>query len=789
MAVSNDITGISGGDSAIKNFLLTTDVKSKLDWEYGKVVAQDIYSTVTGTSSYYWSRNARFKKNRNIANGRIDMTKFMDRLEFNGKNNFANLGWECIKIATTIIARMVGQWMGRHEKIYVTAVDRISQDAKKEQSDNAEFILHHKPQLAALEQASGAPMVPQDQFIPEDKGELEQWKMEFNQIPEEIGYELGCNTIMDANGLYDVIKEKMLHDSAEVGFVGTYTEMNEEGEITSEPVKPENALYSYSEYPDFRDTTWRGRVRSFKISYLRSKYGVAVGGKLTEQDLWTIAQMSKNYQRDDKITWLDEWSFAFLRPYDEWNIDGIDFEIKSFDKDPYTVTKTKVNNSTIVQKGVPSKVKDNQSVIEDKKWNIYRCVYIPATQTVLEWGLKKNMIVPQDPKEIGNVEFSYSFYMYQSYNMRNIAVPEKIEEPLDQMIIARLKIQQIVAKMIPPGAAINVDALQELDLGLGNSSKPLEVKKIWEQTGSFYYRGRDAEGNQIPVPITEITNNGFAPQLDSLIRDYQFHYQVLKDELGQDPNLAQQATQPRVANSNIIEAQHYANDSSDYMYDAYLYCLEDTARKQAALLNKSVVYGSKKYREILNEDQVKGRVFQTKIKMLPTQEEIAKLEGMINNAITNLPQFIAYCDPFKLLRVAKENIKLAELMFVQAQKRYLKNEQAINKQNSDNNAQVQQASMEAKAKGDNELLDKQTQAKERLALLEGAFSVISKGLPIPDDLQPVLTGIITNMSLPLMVENEQIKQGIQQAAQQQIQQQQPQQGQPINEPQPEEMAA
>jgi hypothetical protein len=64
---------------------------------------------------------------------------------------------------------------------------------------------------------------------------------------------------------------------------------------------------------------------------------------------------------------------------------------------------------------------------------------------MLEWGLKKNMIRPQDPKEIGNAEFSYSFYMVQNYDMTCLGVPEKIQEPVDQMIIARLKIQQLIA--------------------------------------------------------------------------------------------------------------------------------------------------------------------------------------------------------------------------------------------------------------------------------------------------------------------------------------------------------
>jgi hypothetical protein len=445
--------------------------------------------------------------------------------------------------------------------------------------------------------------------------------------------------------------------------------MDEEGEVHVQWIRPENAIYSYSDFPDFRDTTYRGHILSMKISEIRARYSEAAGGILSEEDIFQLAQSSKEYQLTDKIKWMQDWNVAWLRPYDEWNIDLVNFEIRTLDSDGYTVTKTKKNGSTIIKKGKPEKLDENQEYLEEKKWNIYHGVYCPVTQKMIHWGIKKNMIRPQDPKEIGNAEFSYSFYMYDPYDMRNVAVPEKIEEPIEQMILARLKIQQLVAKMVPAGAAIDVDALQELDLGLGDSVKPIDVQKIWEQTGKLYYRGRDAEGNRIPVPITELANTGFAPQLNALIQLYQFHYQVLKDELGDDPNLMNQAAQPRVAASNIEASRVLANNATEYMYDAYIYVMEETAKKVSCLINKSVTHGSKRYSDLLNQDDVKDRNFIASIKMMPDDVQIATLQAMMNNAIASNPQLVIYLDPFKAMRMAKDNVELGELYFRQAQKR------------------------------------------------------------------------------------------------------------------------
>jgi hypothetical protein len=389
---------------------------------------------------------------------------------------------------------------------------------------------------------------------------------------------------------------------------------------------------------------------------------------------------------------------------------------------------------------------------------------------MIHWGIKKNMIRPQDPKEIGNAEFSYSFYMYDPYDMRNVAVPEKIEEPIEQMILARLKIQQMVAKMVPAGASIDVDALQELDLGLGDSVKPLEVQKIWEQTGKLYYRGRDAEGNRIPVPITELANTGFAPQLQALIQLYQFHYQVLKDELGEDPNLMNQAAQPRVAASNIEASRVLANNATEYMYDAYIYVMEESCKKIACLLNKSVTYGAKRYRDLLKQEDVKDRNFVATVRMLPTELEIANLQAMMNNAIASNPQLIIYLDPFKAMRIAKENVPLAELYFRQAQKRYIKTEQEKAQANSEQNAEIQQASMQAKAQGDAVLLEKTNFGKEKQIVLQGMFDLAKANIPVPVELQQLISDMLQNVEVPIAVQNQQRQQALEQQAQQEQQQ-------------------
>lgn len=779
---SNVANSASGSPQTLRDFQLTTaSIKDKSSPDYGKKMCSFIISTSDAgvSNSYYWNRNNRFKLNRDSANGTYPMGKFMDLLNFNGKTNYANLSWSAFKIVNTTISRAVGRWMQRKEKIVVMAIDPLSVKAKNDQYEEAEFILDNKEQLMQLQQESGVQLIPQDQFVPEDKDDLDLWVAEYQRLPEEILTEKGCNEVLGSNGWFDVLKEKMLHDSAEVGLVGTYTWMDEQGVVHVEWVKSENMIYSYSEYPDFRDTTWRGRVRALKISELRLKYGKEFGGKLSEEEIWDIAQLAKDYQLYDKLRWINEWAVSVLRPYDEWNVDVIEFEIRSVDSEGYTVTETKQNKSTLIKKGKPDKLADNQKYLEDSRQNIYRGVAVRNPMVVLEWGLKTNMIRPQDPKEIGNAEFSYSFYMYQNRDMRNIAIPEKVEEPVEQMILARMKIQQIVAKMVPPGYAINEDAMQAIDYGLGDKNQTIDHQKLFEQTGRLYYKGRDAEGNPIPIPITELQNAGFLPSMQGLIQDYEYHYKVFKDELGEDPALVTSATQPRVTGGNVEAAMAEGAAATDYIYRAYLEVMKQTAVKVSCLLKNSVQYGAEVYRHILKEEDVIGKQFSSRIEMLPTQQEIQRLEAMVNQAIAATPDFILYIDPFKVIRMAQDNYKLADLYFRRAQRRMIEGKMQQAQQNAELNAKAQQESLVAKGQMDMQLKQQEVQvemekqkmmgdAQSKNTVLAGFMKMVSEGLEIPAYLKPLANATFESVALPAMVSNQQERDRIQQQMQQQL---------------------
>lgn len=127
------------------------------------------------------------------------------------------------------------------------------------------------------------------------------------------------------------------------------------------------------------------------------------------------------------------------------------------------------------------------------------------------------------------------------------------------------------------------------------------------------------------------------------------------------------------------------------------------------------------------------------------------------------------------MRIAKENTSLAELYFRQAQKKFIKTEQQKAQTNSEQNAQSQQASIQAKMQADTVLEEKRNLAKEKQIVLQGVFDLAKANISVPAELQQVVSDILQNLEVPVAVQNQQQQQALEQQAQQQQQQMEQQQ--------------
>lgn len=773
---SKDLTP-NVGDNALKKFQLSGDTKDKTSEKYGKKIIYQVEQIIN--SGYFAERNIRFALNRAMFTGRMDINKFKDFFNINGITNYVNINWKSIMIVNTIISRLVGRWMTKKYKASVTAVDEISTKKKQDEVDKADFYMSNKDMLQQLANESGVQMIPQDQFIPDDKDHLDLWAKDELRVPEEILMAMGINGVFDENGWGDMGINTRKHkvDAAVVGLIGKETIADKNGHLIDKYCKPENMFYSYSERDDFKDASIKGVIESYKMSDLRYEYP-----NLDIKQLWEIATTSKQWQYADKIRFDPNWNVAMFLPFDDWNVDVVRFTLKSLDTDK-SLIKTAKDGSLYVDK--PKKrvedVYPGNEYIEKTVWNIYRGVYARTPdKIILEWGLENNMVRPQDYEKIAEVESPYSFYMYQNDKMRNLAIPEKIEAPVEMMTLTFLRIQQYLALMHPTGNSYDIEGLQSIDLGNGICT-PLELRKITSQTGDVYYRSKDAEGNRLETPIRpNPPNSANAQELEQLISTFNFQLEVIRNETGVNEFAEGQTIKPRTGQENVQTSLEISFNATDYINDATISCADESAGKIACLLHDSVEFGSKEYRDIMGEEDVKGRDFKVKIEMLPSTDDITKFENTVNNMMASQPDLVMYINPEKLKRIAKENVQLAETYLHFGQRRAIEGRQKQAESQSRMNAEAQKESGLAVEAAKQQSLQMELEVKtsiqtasdkeqQKLTILQGIFGIYQKGMPMPAELMPLTQEIISNVGLPLFAENIQNAQALQQGLQAQQQ--------------------
>jgi hypothetical protein len=100
----------------------------------------------------------------------------------------------------------------------------------------------------------------------------------------------------------------------------------------------------------------------------------------------------------------------------------------------------------------------------------------------------------------------------------------------DQLQITHLKIQQAIAKAKPDGLIIDVEGLENVQLGQGGDLQPLQIQDIYEQTGVFYYRSKNPEGGFQNPPIRSIENQ--IRNINELVALYNHYLRMIRDATG-----------------------------------------------------------------------------------------------------------------------------------------------------------------------------------------------------------------------------------------------------------------
>ena len=746
--------------------------------EYGLKVAQGIFNSADRNSDGFYGRRYRiWKANREFSMGTNSMKEFMDLLRVEGNQTYINLDWSTIKIAPKFVEILLGTFMSRREKPIVKATDDASFSIKEMEKQEALFRMKNKEQILALEEQVGH-KIESDKFMPEDEDDIALYFDLEYRLPEEILFETKIKKTLDEND-YGVLKRTVLRDIVDVNFASTKVYFDANHNIKIKRVKPENLIYNVFESDNGKDLGYIGEVKPMKISVIRKKYN------LDEETIFKLAQKaSRELKRSENLYWRDSYKYTEIRPYDDYSLLVFDFEVKTTDVEYTVKTENKYGNILAIPKQgrpvAPAGQELAGEVIESKVMNIYHGVWVCDTDTMLEWNLTSNTIRPYNNGV--DAMFSYSVICPNANGSLIPSMIEKAMGPIRQMLVIRLKMQQLISLMKPDGFAVDIEGFSDVDLGTGNAIEPLKLMKIYDQTGRVFWSSKNDDGTPKAFPIQQLPNNGNVAQLNTLISQYNFELDRLREEMGIS-EYRDGSSVPVKTGLGVMQNQiQSSNSATEYIYDAFSTLMEETAEKVAMMLWDTVVFKATKYKEMEGYDlSLLDMSFDVKVQMMPDDRERAELNNLMMQALQL--GGITYEQVFKIKNI--DDIKLAELYLAKTMKRAKKEAEETAQKNAQMNAQIQQQSAQQKMQQDAQLSQLDSQGKiavnktkgdsdKDLELIKFATAMYMESLKTGQALPEEIKGMADSILGTAVQEKMQQKQQEMMAAQQQQSQEQEQ---------------
>ena len=496
-------------------------VAEKLSWEYGLQVGQAI--------EYEWFRGGRinsgkwhtgyqnFNRLRLYARGEQSVQKYKDELSINGDLSYLNLDWKPVPIIPKFVDIVVNGISAKDYDIKAFAQDPFS---TKQRTDYANSIMRDmmsKPLLDSIKQNLGVDIYSSidPANLPQNKEELEvHMQLNYKQSVE-IAEEEVINNVLDFNK-YELTKKRLVEDIVTIGIGAVKTSFNKSEGVVIDYVNPANMVWSYTNDPNFQDIYYVGEIKSITLAELKKEFP-----NLTNEDLKMIQKFPgrEGYQRG---------------PYNNDLVQVMYFEYKTYIDQVFKLKHTEQGLEKALEKPdffnpPPS---DNFDRVSRSIEVLFSGAKVLGVEQMLRWEMATNMTRPKS--DLTKVNMNYNLVAPHMYQGRIDSLVNRITGFADMIQLTSLKLQQVIARMVPDGVFVDVDGLAEVDLGNGTNYNPQEALNMYFQTGSIVGRSltQDGDPNRGKVPIQELQTSAANGKIQSLINTYQYYLQMIRDVTG-----------------------------------------------------------------------------------------------------------------------------------------------------------------------------------------------------------------------------------------------------------------
>ena len=666
----------------------------KATMEYGLAVGRAIegewfrgYRYGTNAPGYAVNFN-NYNLLRLYARGEQPVQKYKDELAINGDLSYLNLDWKPVPVVSKFVDIVVNGMSQRSYDINAYAQDPVCSKIRTDFAEKLLIDIHAREYLQEAKQVLNINAFSQDQSkAPQDEEELAvHLQMDFKQSVE-VAEEEVINQILDKNR-YDLVRQRFNYDLTVLGIGSVKTSWNRSQGVVVDYVDPAHLVYSYSDDPNFEDLYYVGEVKSVYLADIKKQFP-----QLTDEELETIQKYPGNQE------YLRNWNGK----QDDQTIQVLYFEYKSYSDQVYKIKYTDAGLEKALEKPDTFAPPPNDGFERVSRTieTLYSGAKILGHPMMLDWRMAEHMTRPV--ADTTKVNFSYAITAPRMYKGRIESLVSRITGFADMIQLTHLKIQQVLARVVPDGVFLDMDGLAEVDLGNGTNYNPAEALNMYFQTGSVVGRSMTQEGGMNPgkVPIQELQTGSGGGKINSLIQTYQYYLQLIRDVTGL--NEARDGSNPD--KNSLVGLQKLAaansNTATRHILQSSLYltarACENISLRVAdslqfpftreALKNSISSFNTATLDELMNLQIHDFGIF---IKLEPDEEEKAQLEQNIQIALKG--NQIDLADAIDIREV--KNLKLANQMLKFRRKQKAKADQAAAQANIQAQAQANQQTAE-----------------------------------------------------------------------------------------------
>ena len=697
--------------------------------EFGLQIGQAIqyeWFKKDGSGCRYFSQWRDFNRLKLYARGEQGTGKYKNELAVDGDLSYLNLDWTPVPVLPKFVDIVVNGMQDREFSVKAFAQDAMSQSKRSKYQQMVEGQMVAKPLLETIQQKTGVdPFTMDPAELPQTDDELKLY-MQLNYKPAiEIAEEEAISTIFESNK-YNDIRKQLDYDLTVLGMSVAKHEFLPGDGVKLKYVDPANVVYSYTEDPHFKDCFYWGEIKTVPITEL-----LKIDTTLTNDDLEEISQYAQS--------WFDYFNVAQYYQNDIFYKDTATlmyFNYKTTKKVTYK-RKVKYNgNVTMVEKddsfNPPLEMQEEGSFEKVQKtidvW--YEGVMVMGTNIILKWELMENMVRPQSA-----TQHAIPNYVAVAPRMYKGVIESLVRRMIpfaDLIQITHLKLQQVIARVVPDGVFIDADGLNEVDLGTGNAYNPEDALRLYFQTCSVIGRSYTQEGdfNQARTPIKELQSSSGASKTQMLLSNYNHYLNQIRlvtglnearDGSTPDPNSLVGLQKLAALNSNV--ATRHILDGSLYIYKSLA---EATTYRVADILEYSdfkeeFINQIGKYNVSILSDINELYIydFGIFIELAPDEEQRQQLEANIQMALSkgdiNLEDAIDIRE-LKNLKLANQLLKMKRIAKQERDEKMAMQKQAMQ-------SQQQLKSQEMAAQMAAQKLQMETQAKLQFRQGDIAFEI------------------------------------------------------------------